>query len=57
MIDILAVALKGWKDLLFAEMKGVSPVDVPILEQTNIGIAAVVFLFEDAIIEAGIDHE
>lgn len=38
-------------------MKGVSPVDVPILEQTNIGIAAVVFLFEDAIIEAGIDHE
>jgi len=57
MVDIFAVALKSRVNLLFAEMEGISPIDIPIFEQANIRITTVVFLLKDAIIEARIDHK
>ena len=56
-VDIFAVALKSRVNLLFAEMEGISPIDIPIFEQANIRITTVVFLLKDAIIEARIDHK
>lgn len=57
MVDIFAVALKSRVNLLFAEMEGISPIDIPIFEQANIRITTVVFFLKDTIIEARIDHK
>ena len=57
MVDIFAVALKSRVNLLFAELEGISLIDIPIFEQANIRITTVVFLLKDAIIEARIDHK
>lgn len=57
MVNVLAVALKGGVYFLFAEMKSVGPIDIAIFHEGNIWIIAVVFFFEEAIVEAGVDHK
>lgn len=57
MIDIFAVAFEGGVDLLLAEVEGIGPVDVAILHECDVGVVAVVLLLEEAVVEAGVDHE
>ena len=57
MVDVLAVAFEGGVDLLLAEVERIGPVDVAILHECDVGVVAVVLLFEEAVVEAGVDHE
>lgn len=50
MIDIFAVALEGRVNLLFTKVKGISPVYVPILHQSNFGITAAIFSLEETVV-------
>ena len=38
-------------------MEGIGPADVSIFHEENVGVVAVVFFLEDAVVEAGVDHE
>lgn len=42
MIDVLAVAFKSRVNLFLAEVKGISPIDVSILHESNVWISAIV---------------
>lgn len=37
-------------------MEGIGPADVSIFHEENVGVIAVVFFLEDAVVEAGVDH-
>lgn len=56
-IDVLAVAFEGGVDLLLAEVERIGPVDVAILHERDVGVVGVVLLLEEAVVEAGVDHE
>lgn len=57
MVDVLAIALESGVDLLLAEVEGVGPVNISILHEDNIRIIAVVFLLEETVVQARIDHQ
>jgi hypothetical protein len=56
-VDVLAIALESGVDLLLAEVEGVGPVNISILHEDNIRIIAVVFLLEETVVQARIDHQ
>ncbi len=57
MVYVFAVAFEGGVDFLFAEVEGVSPVDVAVLHECDVGVIAVVFLLEEAVVKARVDHK
>lgn len=38
-------------------MEGISPVNVPVLHESDIGIIAVVFFLKETVVEARVDHK
>lgn len=56
-VDVLAVALEGGVDLLAAEVEGVGPADAAVLHEEDVWVLAVVPALEEAVVEAGVDHE
>ena len=57
MINVFAVALKGRVYFLFAEMKGISPINIAVFHEGNIGIITVVLFLKEAVVETGVDHK
>lgn len=57
MVDILAIAFESRINLLFAEMQGISPIDVSVLHESDVGITTIVFFLENTIVETRIDHQ
>jgi hypothetical protein len=57
MINILTVALESRINLLFTEMKSISPADVSIFHEKDIRIITVIFGFEETVVKAGVSHE
>jgi hypothetical protein len=57
MIYVFAVAFESRVYFLFAEMQGISPADISIFHEKNIGVIAVVLFLEDTVVETRIDHE
>ena len=44
-------------NFLFAEVESISPADIPMFHEKNIGVLAIVFSFKKTVIEARINHE
>lgn len=56
-VDVFAVALEGGVDLLFAEVQGIGPADVPVFHEGDVGVCAVVPSFEEGVVESGVHHQ
>ena len=57
MINVFAVALKGRVYFLFAEMESISPINIAVFHEGNIGIITVVLFLKEAVVETRVDHK
>ena len=57
MVDIFAVGFEGRMNFFLTKMQGISPADIPVFHEQDIGILTVVLPFEETVVKARVDHK